>query len=121
MGILNCRIRFDGNIGQLGLNKMIRDIACYAPETGKYMYDLMERQLICGATLHAAWEQAPLKSNKISLSNTEKDFFGIPRPILHYKKSTFDKKTVYESIKQIASFGNSLSYGKIKLYVGSAI
>lgn len=116
LGILNCRIRFDGNIGQFGLNKMIRDIACYAPETGKYMYDLMERQLVCGATIHAAWEQAPSKNNKISLSNTDKDIFGIPRPILHYKKSAFDKKTVYESIKQIASFGNSLSYSKIKLF-----
>lgn len=116
LGILNCRIRFDGNIGQFGLNKMIRDIACYAPETGKYIYDLMERQLVCGATIHAAWEQAPIKNNKITLSNTQKDIFGIPRPILHYKKSSFDKRTVYESIKQIALFGNSLSYGKIKLF-----
>jgi hypothetical protein len=116
LGILNCRIRFDGNISKFGLRKMVRDIACYAPETGKKMYDLMERQLVCGATIHAAWEQAPIKNNRIALSNTEKDIFGIPRPILHYKKSDFDKKTVYESIKQIALFGNSLSYGKIKLF-----
>jgi len=116
LGVLNCGIRFEGNIGKTGLKQMIKDIACYAPETGKKLFEMMGKKLVCGATIKAAWEQAPIENNKITLSQTEKDIFGIPRPILHYKKTDFDKNTVYKTIKQIASYGNLLSYGKIKVF-----
>jgi choline dehydrogenase-like flavoprotein len=115
LGILNCGIRFEA-MNKKALKQLIADVACYAPETGKKLFKMMERNLVCGAKIRAAWEQAPNKNNKITLSKTEKDIFGIPRPILHYKKTDFDKNTVYKTIKQIASYGNSLSYGKIKVF-----
>jgi len=116
LGILNCGIRFEGIKRDSGLKQMIKDVACYAPDTGKKLFDMMDRQLICGAKIRAAWEQAPFEQNKISLSNDEIDIFGIPRPILHYKKTNFDKNTVFQTIKQIAYYGNQLSYGRIKLF-----
>ena len=116
LGILNCGIRFEGGIASTELKQMIKDVACYAPDIGKKLFDMMDRQLICGGKIRAAWEQAPFEKNKISLSNDEKDIFGIPRPVLHYKKTNFDKNTVFQTIKQIAYYGNHLSYGRIKLF-----
>lgn len=115
LGVLGCRVTFTGNLGS-GLKKKIRDIACYAPDIGNKLYDMMDRELICDANIRAVWEQAPYEKNKISLSFNQKDMFGIPRPVLHYKKTNFDKNTVYKTIKQIAYYGNQLSYGRIKLF-----
>ena len=72
LGILNCGIRFEGDIGNTGLKQKIKDVACYAPDIGKKLFDMMDRRLICGARVRV-WEQAPNENNKISLSKHEKD------------------------------------------------
>ena len=108
LGILNCGIRFEGITGSTALRKKIKDVACYAPEIGKELFDMMDRRLICGALIRAAWEQAPNEDNKITLAEHEKDIFGIPRPVLHYRKTNFDKNTVLKTIESIAYFGNQL-------------
>ena len=66
LGILNCGIRFEGDIGNTGLKQKIKDVACYAPDIGKKLFDMMDRRLICGVRVRAAWEQAPNENNKIS-------------------------------------------------------
>ncbi len=95
---------------------MIKDLACYAPQTGKRLFSLMERDLLCGAIIRAAWEQEPIQQNRVAISRREIDFFGLPKVELHYKKTNFDKRTVYKTIQKIASFGNSRSFGSVKVF-----
>ena len=78
--ILNCSFRFD-YLHEQGTKALIRDALCVAPNLGKKLLKLANRNLVCGAILRASWEQAPIAENRISL-DTQLDKFKIPRSIL---------------------------------------
>tara|TARA_X000000950_G_scaffold206135_1_gene248024 strand:+ start:4941 stop:6356 length:1416 start_codon:yes stop_codon:yes gene_type:complete len=112
--ILNCGIRMEG-VFEENIKGKIKEIACYSPELGKKLFELANKKLLCNITVRAAWEQEPLESNRIELSRSSKDVFGMPRTVLYYKKSKNDLNTVRKTIEQIAKYGINKSIGRIKL------
>ena len=114
LGILNCGIRFQGLSGE-GIKDKIKQISCLAPRTGDFLFKLARKELICETIIRAAWEQEPVADNRIELSSNQKDRFGIPRPILYYKKNKNDLKTIRKTIEQIALYGLNKSFGRLKI------
>jgi hypothetical protein len=112
--ILNCGIRMEG-VFEDNIKGKIKEIACYSPSLGKKLFEMADKKLLCNITIRAAWEQEPLESNRIELSKSSKDVFGMPRTVLYYKKSDNDLKTVRRTIEQIAKYGINESIGRIKL------
>lgn len=82
---------------------MIKEIMCLAPKLGKKLIELSGKNLICGASFKAAWEQAPNAKNYINLS-TQKDNFGIPRAILNWKKFDIDRRTINKSVEEFNNY-----------------
>lgn len=97
-----------------GLEKIVTDIACIAPTYGSWAIEAMGKNLICGGVLRAAWEQEPQVSNRIELSN-DKDAFGVPRVVLHWRKSALDLKTVRTSAKIFGRYLADANLGRVRL------
>lgn len=72
---------------------LIRRVACLVPPLAKTAYKFLGKSLSCGDRVWLVWEQAPDPSNRITLSETERDALGVPRPILHWRKSALDYRT----------------------------
>ena len=112
--ILNCGIRIIWSKEKKSTRKLIKDILCYAPKLGKKFANLLDHNLICGATLRAAWEQAPIVDNKIILDK-DIDYFGIPRPVLNWKKTNFDKETLLKTLSELNNTFLENDIGRLKL------
>ena len=94
--ILNCGFRIN-EVSNQATKSMIKELLCIAPKLGSKIASLANKGLVCGARLFAAWEQEPILSNAVTLSNKTNDF-GIPSVNLKWKKSSFDKFTIKESV-----------------------
>lgn len=117
LGILNCSLRL-GRIRPMersAAKRIAASIACTAPELGNWLYSAMDRRLICGSALRAAWEQEPRAENRILLSQTETDRFGMPRIELHWTKSTLDRKTIEESFVHFGTYLAETDIGRARL------
>jgi choline dehydrogenase-like flavoprotein len=74
----------------------VGEIACVAPSIGRWAAKRLEKNLVCGVGVRAAWEQAPIAANQIRLGSML-DSAGIPRPELHYRKTELELRTVRET------------------------
>ena len=111
--ILGCGLRLE-SLKMNFVKTLIADLACIAPKIGQRMADLAKKQLICGVLVQAAWEQAPVFSNYVSLLG-ETDKFGIPRVNLYLKKQELDRRTI---VKTLTTFNDWLiknGTGRLKL------
>jgi len=113
LGILNAGIRIEG-IGDEGTTALIKDIMCVAPNLGKQIASQFKKNLVCAAEIRGAWEQKPNKENSITISNSEFDQFGIPRPILKWKKSKFDILTIRKTMQQVNAWIMHENLGRFK-------
>jgi choline dehydrogenase-like flavoprotein len=114
LAILNCGMRLQAM--EMGETKrIIKDLICVAPTAGQWAADLFGKKLVCGSTIRAAWEQEPLKSNRIQLSKSRKDMFGIPLTELHWKKSENDFRTVRENVLSLNDFLIATNRGRLRL------
>jgi choline dehydrogenase-like flavoprotein len=89
-------------------------VACLAPKLGKQLYSLADRNLVCGSKLRAVWEQAPHYENRVLL-DSETDRFGIPKPILNWKKRALDRRTIIKSVSEFNDWFLQIDAGRIKL------
>jgi choline dehydrogenase-like flavoprotein len=76
----------------------VKDLLCIAPALGERVAAMAGQGLVCATMLRAAWEQAPVAENAVTLSGTERDSFGIPRVNLRWRKTALDRKTIETSI-----------------------
>ena len=76
------------------MRALATDLACRAPRLGDWAYARLGRDLTCDADVRMVWEQAPHRDNRITLSDTERDHFGIPRTVLHLSGTQQDRRTV---------------------------
>lgn len=104
-GILNFHAQIE-TTPYMGAKKMIRDLACYAPETTEWVSEMLGARLQCSARVHIDMEQAPRHHNRVALSATERDAFGVPRIELHWKKDELDRHTMLEGMRL---FGETLA------------
>ena len=112
-GILNCGFRVV-HLSDGTTKALIRDVLCLAPSLGKSLVSLAGRNLVCGARFRAAWEQSPEIENHISL-DSERDQFGIPKPILNWRKSELDRKTLISSVERFNEWLLRIDGGRIQL------
>ena len=114
LSILNCGLRLQA-MSASETKRLIKDLLCVAPSVGQWAADLFGRKLVCGSTIRAAWEQEPLKTNRIQLSKSMKDVFGIPLTELHWKKSENDMRTVRENVLKLNDFLIASNKGRLRL------
>ena len=111
--ILGCGFRLDLQ-PEGATESMIKEVSCLAPKLGRQLTSLAEKNLICGVRFRAAWEQAPVVSNKISLIN-DTDYFGIPRINLNWQKQAIDRHTLTQSIYNFNNWILNNNIGRIQL------
>lgn len=87
--------------------QLLADFACTAPTAAEWLFKKAEKDISClGNRIDWAWEQSPKFENHIALSTKDKDFAGIPRPELHWRKGELERKTLVEGIRM---FGRALA------------
>lgn len=111
-GILNCALRFEPSDYE-GTKKMVGELACTVPGLGHRALKLFDKNLVCGARLRAAWEQAPMASNQIRLSG-KRDSAGVPRAELHWRKTELDLRTVRETVLMFGEYLASKNLGRVR-------
>jgi len=110
---LNCQL-FLKSTHYGGAKEVIADLLCTAPTLGQWAMHKFGKTLACVAELNAAWEQEPLATNRISLGD-EKDRFGVPRPILHWKRSPQDYRTLRETAVAFAKYCANADIARVRL------
>ena len=117
--ILNCSLRLDrykkNPYQKEQLKKLIYDLSCVAPELSKKIFDLFDKNLVCGGRLISVSEQEPNVESFISLNNKEKDRFGLPRANLNWKKNIQDIKTIRTTAEIFANYFASEDHGRIAI------
>ena len=111
--ILGCGLRVERQT-KTGVKKLVNELLCVSPTLGKKMMHMVSKDLVCGVTFRAAWEQAPDPSNHVKLSN-RKDILGVPRTELHWVKNKIDRKTIEESVSIYNDWLLQNNFGRIKL------
>lgn len=114
-GILSCGLLFEG-FHRNQTTKLLKDLLCVAPKIGEKLMEMADHDLVCGGKVRSAWEQLPSASNRVELANGETDIFGIPRPVLYWKKSPFDRRTVVKSLQVFNEWLLDTRLGRLKLY-----
>ncbi|MDF2369027.1 FAD-dependent oxidoreductase [Sneathiella sp.] len=112
--ILNCVLRTIG-VPKSTTKQLVTDLLCVAPSIGEKMAGLVGKNLACGAIFEVSCEQLPVRSNRITLSRTEKDKFGKPRPVLYWKKSPLEKRTVAAAARAFNKWLIDQDHGRLRL------
>lgn len=114
-GILDCAIEvYEASAFHSKTGKIIRDLACIAPNYSRWAIEMLGKSLVCGSPVRAAWEQGPREDNRIVLSS-DRDRFGIPRSELHWRKSDADLKTVRVMTQKVAELVAEKDIGRIRI------
>lgn len=112
-GTLNCQL-FLKSTNYGGAKEVIADLLCTAPTLGKWAMDQLGKKLACVGELNAAWEQEPVAGNRVSL-DSERDRFGIPRPVLHWTRNAQDFRTVRETAAAFAKHCAETDIARVRL------
>lgn len=112
-GILHCVLEVY-ETSYTAARQLIADICCVAPAYGKWAFKMLNKHLVCGARIRAACEQEPRLVNRVTLGD-DCDQFGIPRTVLHWRKSEKDLKTVRVAIQKLAEYAARNNIGRIKI------
>lgn len=112
--VLNCRLtmwplRRDGGRG------LVRSLACEAPGAVTWATRRIFGDVQCTNRLLAAWEQEPRFENRVALSETRSDMFGIPKSELHWHKSDLDRHTVRQNTLQFGEFLARSGLGRLRV------
>lgn len=111
--ILNCVVEFL-ETSYTAAKGIVADIACVAPTFGRWAFTMLNKDLICATRVRSAWEQEPRSVNRITLGE-DRDRFGIPKTILHWRKSEKDFKTVRVVVEKLAQHMAQKDIGRIKI------
>ena len=114
LAVLNCRFVLRG-ISSEGTKGLLKDLACVAPKVGERAASLAGKNIVCGVKLIAGWEQEPVWSNQVQLSETKRDRFGIPLTELHWKKTDRDRATMQKSLAHFNEYLMAGHHGRLKL------
>jgi choline dehydrogenase-like flavoprotein len=112
--VLACGLRVWRNAYPDKTRRMIASVACVAPKVGKWAVSLMDKRLVCGMRIDAAWEQQPLERNRIELSG-ELDRLGMPKVALHWRKSELDRQTALAAMKLLGEYCAQKNLGRVRI------
>lgn len=104
-GILNASLRVqDINVTSSDMKKHTRDLICKSKILTNVAELSMGENLSCTSQIELVWEQEPRRDNRIALSMSERDYFGVPRPTLFWKKSELDYRTAKVMMELYGSY-----------------
>lgn len=66
---------------------------CFFGEAGETVVRRMGESIVCMPEVQLVWEQEPRAENRIELDRQARDDFGVPRVVLHWRKSALDYRT----------------------------
>ena len=116
LGVLNCHLRPGPPIRHAGMREIVHDLACTAPRLSEWIWRQSGRELLCEARrLRAASEEEPKFDSYIALSGNQRDAFGIPRAVLHWRKSARDIETVRKTAIEFGSLLARQDIGRVHL------
>lgn len=96
--------------------RLLTDFACTAPTTAHWLFKQIDKDITClGNRVDLSWEQAPVFDNHVALSTSDKDFAGIPRPELHWKKGELERKTLVEGLRMLGRTLAEKDIGRLKM------
>ena len=98
-----------------GVKQLIANLACTAPDAAEWVAEKLSQNLRCAAQLYVGWEQAPVASNHIQLSTTDKDDAGVPRLELHWKKSELEHRTLLEGLRLFGETFAAKNLGRVRI------
>lgn len=93
---------------------LIKDGLCVAPNFFTKLAQKVNEGLVCSAELRLAWEQIPVASNRIELSD-EKDALGMPKVNLFWKKQPQDRLSAETAMKTFGGFLIKQNIGRAKV------
>ena len=73
---------------------IFREAACAVPSIGGMLSEAIGKTMMCDTIVFAEWEQAPDISNQVRISRQRRDRNGVPLTELHWRKTSFDYRTV---------------------------
>lgn len=112
--VLNCRMRVD-RIPPGAIEGMLEWGADNGPA---FLAERFEKALADRRSLgwvRSSSEQAPDPANRVVLDRAEKDRFGIPRPVLHWKRSDLDRKTFRRFAFELGEYFARSDIGRLRL------
>ena len=78
-------------ISSAGTRGLLQDLMCGTLRIGEWAMSLAAEHIVCRARFIIGWEQEPLWSTHVKLSETGCDRFGIPMVGLDWKKTDRDR------------------------------
>lgn len=114
LGILECSMVLEA-MSTSGTMGLLKELICVAPKAGEWAASLAGKNLVCGGRFIIGWEQEPLWSNHVKLSETKRDRFGIPTAEVHWKKSDRDRATMQKAVTHFNEFLMAKNHGRLKL------
>lgn len=93
---------------------LIADLMCAAPALGQAVMDAFGKNLVCGARVHAQCEQLPDAANRVALGEA-RDRLGLPRVVLHWRKSAADRAGVTRAVMALAEGFAAAGIGRLRL------
>jgi choline dehydrogenase-like flavoprotein len=100
IGNAGIRIKY-GKLPRNNLKDLVREVLCVNEEYGRELAELLDQNLVCGSKVKAAWEQKPVKENKVELDFNNKDNYGIPRVKLSWRVNNDDLRTALVFMKKL--------------------
>jgi choline dehydrogenase-like flavoprotein len=94
--------------------KLIADFLCFAPNIGREFVAMFDRSLNCGVEFRGGWEQKPIPENRVALADTV-DSFGVPLPILYWRNSAQDHRTIKRSATLFAEALAKANLGRVRM------
>lgn len=111
--ILNCSMRVEP-VPYHDAKRLVAELTCVAPELGSWAEQALGKRIVCGGRVFGVWEQEPNFDNRISLSSV-RDALGVPRPVLHFRKSMLNYRTVQLVSRRLGDYLAQSNTGRIKL------
>ncbi|MEO1503660.1 MAG: GMC oxidoreductase [Pseudomonadota bacterium] len=117
--ILNACVRV--RYGRDGASRRgIKDFARAAICKSRLLSDVVEetygKGLTCGTEIELVWEQQARAENRIELSQTKTDGFGVPRPLLYWEKSPLDYRTAKVAMELLGRHLAGTGHGWVRSF-----
>ena len=101
--------------GDAPIRELLMDLACNAPTLANWLRQQVQGRDLCTAGGFVYWEQEPRADNRIELHASAVDRFGIPRPVLHWRKSEYDFDSVRKTVIEFGRYLVAANLGRLKI------
>ena len=83
---------FDDDEG--ALERGLKELSCSLGEAHEPISEVVGWPASCTRGVVVGAELAPVPENRVALSDTERDAHGVPRTVLHFRRTDLDRRTI---------------------------